>query len=209
LDIVDSRQLDKSHKFFYECAKIHSQEIPDGFLPTLGLNFLSSLYNSFSKSKYSFLLLAVEDDKVVGFIAISIHTKNFFKWYIASESYKNLFRIPLSILSGVFFKKVIEVFKYPFSKKTIDKEFISDSEIFNFCVDSSLQGKGVGKLLFSKALDYLKDYKIQSIKIVTGSKQIAAQNFYYKSGAMLSHKIKVHDDEESLVFLYQLKEKLE
>ena len=96
------------------------------------------------------------------------------------------------------------MFKYPFLRESNNEIFISNSEIFNFCVDRRAQGKGVGQLLFLNAVDQLKRNKIKTLKIVTGQSQIGAQKFYYKSGAILSHKIMIHDDEQSMVFKYQI-----
>ena len=59
MKIINGKSLKPNHKYFLECAKIHSKEIPKGFLPTLGLDFLSSLYEIFSKSKYSFNNLGI------------------------------------------------------------------------------------------------------------------------------------------------------
>ena len=202
--IINGDSLKPSDKYFLECAKIHSKEIPSGFLPTLGLSFLSSLYEFFSKSKYSFLLLAVEDSKVMGFIVISLHTKLFFKQYLWTQSYKNFHKIPLSIFGKMFIVKTIEVLKYPFKSKKTKADFVSNSEIFNFCVDSSVQGRGVGQLLFSRAVNELENSKVKVLKIVTGQKQISAQKFYYKSGATFSHKVMVHKGEESMVFKYEI-----
>jgi len=204
MEIINGESLKPRHKYFLECAKIHSKEIPEGFLPTLGVNFLSSLYEAFSKSKHSFLLLAIKDSRVVGFIAVSLHTKLFFKQYLWTQSYKNFYKIPISVFGKVFIKKIVEVLRYPFEENIKEHDFVSNSEVFNFCVDVSVQGQGIGKLLFSKAVDQLDNSKVRVLKIVTGQKQIGAQKFYYRSGAILSHKIIVHKGEESMVFKYKV-----
>ena len=202
MNIINGSTLSSNHKYFTQCSEIHSREIPNGFLPTLGLKFLSSLYEQFSKSKYSFLLLAIEDDRVVGFIVISLHTKSFFINYLKSKIIWDLYRIPIKIFGKVFFMKSLEVLKYPFSKKSSNEDFISNTEIFNFCVDSRFQSKGVGQLLFYHAIKELNKNKIKIIKIVTGKSQLGAQRFYEKSGAILSHKIRIHDGEYSVVYKY-------
>ena len=97
MELIHGSTLDKSHRYFLECAKIHSDVIPTGFLPKLGLDFLSSLYRGFSQSKHSFLILAVEKSRVVGFMAVSLNTKTFFKQYLLTQAYKDIFRIPISI----------------------------------------------------------------------------------------------------------------
>ena len=202
--VINAKSLESKHRYFLECAKIHSREIPNGFLPTLGLNFLSSLYEFFSKSKYSFLLLAIENSKVVGFIAVSLHTKLFFRQYLWTQSYKNVYKIPISIFSQIFIRKIIEVLKYPFNDKARKYDFVSNSEIFNFCVNNSVQGLGVGQLLFSEAVSQLKDRQVKTLKIVTGQMQTGAQRFYHRSGAVLLHTITVHEGEDSMVFKYEV-----
>ncbi len=204
--IVDSESLDNDHNYFNECAVIHTSVIPDGFLPTLGINFLASLYKAFSISKHSFLLLAIENGKVLGFIAVSLNTNMFFKWYIVRHMYKSIYRVPLKVLGRTFLVKVFELLSYPFSKKNINEEFISNSEVFNFCVDQGAQGLGVGQLLFSNAVAVLNNYKVEYLKIVTGSNQKGAQNFYYKVGAILFYNTEIHGNEDSLVFSYKIKD---
>lgn len=206
VELVCGTSLDNNHKYFLECAKIHSDVIPTGFLPKLGLDFLSSLYRGFSTSKYSFLVLAVENSRVVGFMAVSLNTKTFFKQYLLTQAFKDIFRIPISIFGKVFLGKVLEVLKYPFYDKANQDHFVSNSEIFNFCVIKGMQGRGVGQLLFSDAVIRLGDNGVDILKIVTGQSQVGAQRFYYKCGARLSHKIMVHQGEESLVFKYNLSE---
>ena len=204
MKVINGFSLKTKHKYFLECATIHSKEIPNGFLPTLGLNFLSSLYEVFSKSKHSFLLLAIEDDKVIGFIAISLHTKFFFKQYLKTKLFKSLYKIPIVIFGKVFFIKSLNVFKYFFSNKRDGEIFISNSEIFNFCISSLYQGRGTGQLLFLSAVEQLKVHNIKILKIVTGQSQKSAQNFYYKIGATPSHKIIIHNGKESVVFKYKI-----
>ena len=202
--IVNGRSLRQDHEYFLECAKIHYKEIPNGFLPSLGIPFLSSLYQFFSKSKYSSLLIAVENYTVVGFIAISLNTKLLFKEYLWKESYKNLHKILISKLGIITILKIIEVLKYPFKSKKKKNDFISNSEILNFCVVSSMQGRGVGQLLFSEAVKELDNNKIKILKIVTGQNQISAQKFYDKCGAIFSHKIVIHDKKYSDVYKYKI-----
>lgn len=202
IKIINGKSLKSKHKYYLECARIHSKEIPNGFLSTLGFSFLSSLYEVFSKSKYSFLLLAIEESRVVGFIAVSLNTKLFFKKYLLTQSYKNFYKIPISTFGKVFIEKTIEVLQYPFKSGKKEHYFVSNSEIFNFCVDGSMQGLGIGQMLFSNAVNQLKVNNVKILKIVTGQNQIGAQSFYYKNGATSSHKIIVHKGEDSIVLKY-------
>ena len=54
----------------YRCvAKLHAASIDQGFLSTLGPRFLALLYRAIDESPDSVLILAREDDQVVGFVA--------------------------------------------------------------------------------------------------------------------------------------------
>jgi GNAT superfamily N-acetyltransferase len=202
--IIDGQSPEVKYLDYQECAYIHSNLIPNGFLPSLGINFLAGLYESFSISKHSFLMLAIENEKVLGFIAVSFNTNKFFKWYIATQIYKHVFKIPFKILGKTFFKKILDLLTYPYKNKSSSEGFISNSEIFNFCVTKEIQGKGVGKLLFSNAVSRLENQNIETLKIVTGGDQKTAHNFYNKVGAILSGETTIHDSENSLVFSYKM-----
>jgi len=195
---------DKSHPFYLQCAEIHQKEIPNGFLSKLGLNFLASLYYSFSRSQHSFLMLAVENNEVVGFIVISINTKKFFTWYLMSEFLMNFYKIPILRLGSLFFNNSYDILKYPFTKEKETESFVSNSEIFNFCVHRSFQDRGLGTILFNSAIERLKSFNVKRLKIVTGKEQEKAQKFYKKNGANFLHMITVHEEEKSMVFVLNL-----
>ena len=50
-------------------AGLHASRITEGFLPTLGAPFLARLYRRIIRDPGSFLIVAVEDGRVVGMCA--------------------------------------------------------------------------------------------------------------------------------------------
>ena len=60
--------IDKS--IYKQVAELHVTMIPDGFLSSLGVKFLSLLYEAIDKSERNFLDMALnEDGYVIGFVA--------------------------------------------------------------------------------------------------------------------------------------------
>ena len=64
-------------------------------------------------------------------------------------------------------------------------------EIHEFVVDPNYQNLGIGKLLFEKALSYLRKNKKNYIGLWVGEKNLKAKNFYKKYGFEYKGKIKV------------------
>jgi len=73
-----------------------------------------------------------------------------------------------------------------------DKNWTKErGEIHEFVVDPNYQNLGIGKLLFEKALSYLKESGKKYVGLWVGEKNIKAKNFYKKYGFEYKGKIKV------------------
>jgi len=73
-----------------------------------------------------------------------------------------------------------------------DKNWTKErGEIHEFAVDPSYQNLGIGKLLFEKALSYLKESGKKYVGLWVGEKNLKAKNFYKKYGFEYKGKIKV------------------
>ncbi len=184
-----------------DCADIHMREIPGGFLPTFGRQFLIHLYDYLASSDKSFLLVAVREEKALGFICGSYGVGGIYKGFALRKALIVGFPVVWNIVRNRALKRVIETLRYPAGE---DDGQLPGSEILNFCVDGSTQGLGVGGRLFEALCDEYRDRGIEAIRIVTGSDQVSAQRFYEKRGAREVSRIQVHEGHDSLVFVYQL-----
>ena len=187
--------------FYKEIASIHKSEISEGFLSTLGISFLAKMYQSLSLSPYSFLIIAQENTRVVGFICGGINTGKTMKRFFFTQGIFVLPQIMIKMLSFKTIKKILETLSYPGQKANTN---LPKAEIFNFCVSNEVQGKGIGKKLFFSLCERYRQLGIDKIKIVTGENQKKAQFFYEKLSAHKIGEIEVHKGSKSLIYTYTI-----
>ena len=60
--------LDKD-KIYLEVAKLHIRSLKTGFLPTLGVNFLSLMYRCIDEGNFTTLILKYKKNELVGFVS--------------------------------------------------------------------------------------------------------------------------------------------
>lgn len=189
---------------YRQIAQIHREEISEGFLSTLGDDFLTTLYKTLATSPVAFLLIAQsagEATEVQGFIAGSLATGQVYKDFARRAGPKAFLALAPKILSPARIKRIVETLLYPNKQKQTD---LPDPEILNFCVRSTLQGKGVGGKLFTAFIQEMKERGINKVRIVTGESQVSAQQFYEAKGAVLAQSIEVHKGTASRVYVYTI-----
>lgn len=183
------------------CAEIHMQEIPDGFLPTFGVGFLSHLYSHIATSDKSFLIVALRQGEVCGFICGSYGNGSLYKSFLARNFIKVAIPVAFRLFSPGVLTKIIEILKYPAGESMDD---LPGSEILNFCVSGTCQGQGVGQMLFRALCEEFHDKGIARIRIVTGVNQVSAQNFYISAGAIKVADIQIHRNISSQIYIYTI-----
>jgi len=175
-------------------AEIHYQEINQGFLSSLGENFLSKLYEATIKSPLAFVVVAKENNKIIGFISGCVNTKKFYKYFIR----KYFFRVLFVLLSKITnFKKIFETLKYSQENKNLPK-----AELLTIAVIKKYQGKGVAQELFKKFLQEMQKRKIKKFKVVVGEDLIRAIKFYEKLGLKLHSYTSIHNNKKSKIYIY-------
>ena len=164
-----------------DIAKIHFDSLPNDFLPMLGLNFLINIFYpaALSSASGKVFIALNEFDEPVGFVLVTLKSSEFLKsilknrfwgflkigiWssFNSLESFKNNFQIIISGLS---------------SKNTPDL-----GEIYIIVVKNSFRGKGIGKLLVKKSIEFLKENNISGIRIKTLASKIEWIDYFYKEG---------------------------
>jgi ribosomal protein S18 acetylase RimI-like enzyme len=185
-----------------QIADIHRREISEGFLSTVGSNFLMKLYRCVAGSPHTFLLAAMSDGSVLGFVAGCADTSQFYKYFFKRAGISVLPMLLPKLLSVDRLKRITETLLYPRRKHN---QGLPASEILNFCTCREFQGQGIGRTLFSALMEEFRSRGIEEIKIVTGAHQVSAQKFYEKLGAGLVKDIEVHRGAKSLVYLYRNK----
>jgi GNAT superfamily N-acetyltransferase len=164
-----------------DIGKIHYNSLPNDFLPTLGLNFLiKTFYPAVLSSELGKVFVAFNEvDEPVGFVLVTLGSNEFLKniiknrfWeffkificssFISLKNFKNNFQI---IISGI-----------------LSKNTSNFGEIYIIAVKKPFRGKGVGKLLVKKSMDFLIENELSGIKIKTLVSNIEWMEFFYKEG---------------------------
>ena len=80
------KSLSKSYSS--QVAKLHIQGRPTGFISSLGLGFETTLYEAIADDENSFGFVAVEDDRVIGFVAFSTSLSGLYKYVALKKGFK-------------------------------------------------------------------------------------------------------------------------
>jgi ribosomal protein S18 acetylase RimI-like enzyme len=189
--------------FWREIASLHQEEIQEGFLSTLGQEFLARLYAAVVQSDDAFLLAALVGNagKVAGFICGSTDTNQVMRDCIFQSGFRLIPPLLPRVLSLRTVSKILETLRY---SRHNGSSALPKAEILNFCVSRGVQRQGVGRRLFGALISEFKRRGVDQIKIVTGESQVTARRFYEAIHARQIGNIEVHTGARSVVFLYQI-----
>ena len=192
------------HNWLQQIAQIHLQEIPNGFLTSLGEKVLTDLYGSIAASDGSFLIAAIDSNQdVVGFFAGRFGKHSLYKEFLRHGNLMSKIRLITAFINPIKVFRILETISYSIGKN--DKSKMPDAEILNFCVSSRLQGAGIGMKLKTAAEKAFCEAGISEVKIVTGASQYSAQEFYSKVGAIEVCEIEIHKGTKSIMYYWDLK----
>lgn len=127
---------------------------------------LAKVFLSSCLTNYTFSKVAVLDGKVVGIILAKNVEKNKCPFSNRLLQIKSI----LSLHSSKEGRKVSKIFS---SVSGIDKQLLTENnkkypaELALFAVSSSCRGKGIGKMLFHSALEYMKQEKLKEFYLFT------------------------------------------
>lgn len=182
---------------FYEIAKLHQQAINKGFLSSLGLNFLSLLYESIDKSPSGILVIEKDKGKIVGFASGTVGSVSIYKTLLKSWLKLSLCLVP-QLLS---FSKIYKILEILLLSKKRKKDRVK-TELLSIAVLPSYRGLGVAQKLYLNICNEFTKNDADCFLIVVGNELDRALNFYKKMGAVRMHEIEVHKGSKSTV-LYQ------
>lgn len=175
-----------------EIAKIHKEEIREGFLSSLPLNFLEKLYASVIKN--DFCIVAKENNEIAGFIAGTTDIKKLYTYFSKRYFFFSLLVLFPKILN---IKKIIEDIFY------IKTEEIKP-ELLTIAVRGRFRGQGTAKKMFELFIPEMKNRGVKTFKVVVGDDLKPAINFYEKSGFVFLRNISVHHNKPSRIYIYNL-----
>ena len=196
---IKSEKLDTGD--YKEVAKLHCEYINQGFLATLGIPFLTLLYEAIDQDNESVLLVERVDKNIIGFIT---GTKGLGKIYkqLLLRPHRLIYSLKSCFLSPSKLYKILEVLFI--SSGTNIPAYLPKQELLSIVVDSSYQGKSHAENLFKALCNHFSHQGVSNFKIVVGSNLNRAHAFYTKMGAYPSKEIQVHKGVNSIVYIKYL-----
>lgn len=182
-------------------AELHKQSIDQGFLPVLGVRFLTILYWAIDSDKDSVLIVEESEGEVVGFVSASLGMR---------AVVKRMLHRPFSLFCALFpsvvmlgrLVKIFEVLRYASSSHS-EKGF-PRAELLSIAVTPSFRGKKVSDKLYDKLKIHLKSKNVLAFCITVGSELKNARSFYDRMGACPSGIIEVHVGKSSVVYVQEI-----
>lgn len=178
-------------------AKLHCNHINQGFLATLGVPFLTLLYESIDKDSESVLLVERVDNSIVGFISGARGLSRIYKKLLL-KPIRLIYSLKSCLLSPSKIYKIIEVLLI--IKNSNISSDLPKHELLSIVVDPAYQGGGHAENLFKALCSHFKGEGIESFSIVVGSTLDRAHAFYRKMGSIPVRKIQVHKGADSVVY---------
>ena len=167
-------------------AELHKKAFPGFFLTQLGIPLLRALYKEYMENQNSGIIVAVEESRILGFIAYSKDYSEFYKSLIKHHMMKFAF---CSIGAVVRHPSLIKHLLSVFSKSESVAKTEAYVELASICVDPENANRGIGTQL----IDYLKGFvdfsRFSYINLETDAvENVAANKFYLKNGFILARE---------------------
>jgi ribosomal protein S18 acetylase RimI-like enzyme len=183
-------------------AELHASEISEGFLPSLGRPFLTRLYRRIVRSPGSFLLVAYDDGKTVGFIAGSDDVRRLYRSFLLRDgAIATLTSLPRIARS---WRRVLETLRYPGGEGTDEPEQpeLPRAELLAVAVAPEAQGRGLGLRLVEALTTEFTRRGVDAVRVVVGSGNDRAIRLYERSGFTTAARVEVHKGTPSQVLTW-------
>lgn len=186
------RELELNDKYLIQdLAILHKAAFPRFFLTQLGIPFLKTLYTGYLEDADSGLIVAEEDNKVIGFIAYSNDYPRFYKGLIKHHIVKfALCSIGAAVRHPSVIKRLLGAFKKSDSVVKNEKYV----ELASICVDPSIEGKGVGSALIRYLKEIVDFNDFAYINLETDANENDNVNSFYRKNGFLLERQFVTDE---------------
>lgn len=173
-----------------QVAELHITGIRTGFISSLGIDFVTAVYEAIATSENAFGLAALRNDKIIGFIAFSSNTGTLYKSIIFKKGLRFA-----SLLAGKLFslkrtRNIAETILYP--ARTKKKIQLPKAELLSIVVAEEERGKGLSQTLIKEGFSLCRQRKIENVKVLVGADNKPANSLYQKCGFALVCQIQNH-----------------
>lgn len=178
-------------------AQLHVEGITEGFLSTLGLRFLSTLYAGIAQAPGSRVLVAEQGKAVLGFIAFTADVASCYRWVLTRRFLPLGFALLPKLLKLSIYRNIIETLLYPrrvgndTGTKRV-KQSAGSGELLAMAVSERSRGLGIGKVLVAAMNAELDRLGVSECRVVTHALDERSNGFYQRCGFCLVRSFQNH-----------------
>jgi glycosyltransferase involved in cell wall biosynthesis/ribosomal protein S18 acetylase RimI-like enzyme len=180
-------------------ARLHAEELPDAFLPTLGYRFLTRLYRALVADPQAVALVA-ETDGVVGFAAGVASVGGFYRRFARRHGLSAGLAAAPRLARPSVLRRLLETVRYP-EQAIGQPSQLPDAELLSIAVAPSCRTGGTGRALADGVLHGLAERGAAEIKVVVGAAHGGANRFYERVGFRPAGQLSVHQGTPSNVWI--------
>ncbi|MCC9078803.1 GNAT family N-acetyltransferase [Litorilinea aerophila] len=188
-----------------QAAQIQIQELPQGFLSSLGEKPLALIFEHVATSQFGVMVIAKEssNNRVIGYVFGATDTGQLYKDFLIRRTFQAIRYFLPKLLSWDRITKAIETLFYPARKqqKRQDQEECK-AELLDLAVVQDYHGKGIAQHLFGEFVEQLREKGVGCFDIPTTAGLDRAHRFYEKMGAIKVGSVIVHEDRPTYIYRY-------
>jgi len=178
-------------------ARLHSDSITGGFLPTLGHRFLTRLYVALIEWPDAEIVVAATDDGPVGFVAGVTDTGAFYKHFAKYHGIRAGLAAGYRLARPSTIRNALETLRYEGGEIDVDAELLS------MAVDADARGAGLGTELGTRFLDAMASRGSTEVRVVVGADNDTAVGLYRRLGFVDAATVEVHAGTRSLLLVWK------
>jgi ribosomal protein S18 acetylase RimI-like enzyme len=179
-------------------ARLHADQISEGFLSFLGPRFLARLYRRIIRHPGSFLLVADLRGHVVGFIAGSTDVRGLYRRFVVRDGIPAAGSAAPRLIVG--WRQVVETLGHGTSDgASAGSSSGMGAELLSVAVAPDRQGQGLGRMLVASFLHELDGRSCPSGHVVVGTGNVGAIALYERCGFVIAERFELHAGTPSLL----------
>jgi ribosomal protein S18 acetylase RimI-like enzyme len=184
------RTIPLTIKHAHDIANLHIEGINTGFISSLGIDFVTALYEAIAKSTSSFGYAVEDNDRVLGFVTFTTNLNKLYKSIIAKKGWRFALLLAGKMFSLDKIKKVFETLFYPSRiKKQMD---VPSAELLSIAINPETCRRGLGTQLVRKGFEYCQKMGLDKVKVLVAADNEPANKLYVKCGFKLVGQIDNH-----------------
>lgn len=185
-----------------QVGKLHAENLDQGFLSTLGANFLFLMYRAIDECEGSVLLVETCELGVVGFVSGAESMSLIYRQMLRHWRQLITSLLP-SLLNPIRLWRIFEILLY--SRHEAGPDGLPSFELLSIAVDPKYRGQGVSERLYQGLIDHCRATEKAAFKITVGEALAPAHRFYRRIGAVVAGATEVHAGERSLIYVQEIK----